>query len=138
MTVVYAFMVGDLFHIGHLKALQQAKALGDYLIVGVITDEGVTAYKRQPIIPLKERLEIIRNIKCVDEVIVQEGLDPTPNLMRYKPSAVPDILVHGDDWSEDFPGSDYMKSIGKLAVRTKYWLDQSTTKIIKEIVGGCS
>lgn len=125
-VVVYAYVVGDLFHIGHLRCLQQAKALGDYLIVGVITDEGVAAYKRWPVIPFEERLEIVRNIKCVDEAVMQEGLDPTYNLMRYKP----DIVTHGDDWGENFPGAEYMRSIGKKAVRTKYYTGRSTTEVI--------
>jgi len=124
--VVYAYVVGDLFHIGHLRCLQQAKALGDYLIVGVITDEGVATYKRWPIIPFDERLEIVKNIKCVDKAVMQKGLDPTYNLMRYKP----DIVTHGDDWGENFPGAEYMRSIGKLAVRIRYHKGQSTTQII--------
>jgi len=125
-VIVYTYVAGDLFHIGHLRCLQQAKALGDYLIVGVITDNGIAAYKRHPIIPFKERLEIIRNIKCVDKAVRQEVLDPTENLKEYKP----DIVTHGDDWGEDFPGAEYMRSIGKLAIRTKYYTGQSTTEVI--------
>lgn len=56
-------------HIGHLHDLQQARALGDYLIVGVIADEGITDYKRRPVIPFKERLELDANPRCVDEVV---------------------------------------------------------------------
>jgi len=127
--VVYAYVVGDLLHIGHLKALQQAKALGDRLIVGVITDEGVEDYKRKPVIPFEERVALINALKCVNGVIRQETVDPTDNLKSLKP----DILVHGDDWDEDFPGAKYMRSIGKQVVRTKYYPHQSTTKIIEEI-----
>jgi rfaE bifunctional protein nucleotidyltransferase chain/domain len=130
-VVVYAYVVGDLFHVGHLKALQQAKALGDYLIVGVLTDEGVEAYKRKPIIPLNERMELVANLKCVDDVIEQKGVDPTENLGAI----LPDIVVHGDDWSADFPGAEYMRSIGRRAIRTKYYEGQSTTKIINKIRG---
>lgn len=127
---VYAYVAGDLLHIGHLRALQQAKDLGDYLIVGVITDEGISAYKRRPIIPFEERIELVANFKCVDEVVKQESVDPTKNLKRIKP----DILVHGDDWHENFPGAKYMRSIEKKAVLTKYYQGQSTTKIIKKIL----
>ena len=129
MIKVYAYVVGDLLHRGHRQALRQAKALGDYLIVGVLTDEAVEAYKRKPIIPLDERLEGIEELPYVDEVIVQHSLDPTENLKKLDV----DIVVHGDDWSEDFPGADYMRSIGKQAIRTKYYPHQSTTKIIKKI-----
>jgi len=129
MIKVYTYVVGDLFHIGHLRCLQQAKLLGDYLIVGVLTDEAAVEYKREPIIPFEERLEVIRNIKCVDEVTIQRSVDPTDNLRMLRP----DILTHGDDWNEDFPGANYMRSIGKKAIRTEYYPWQSTTKIIERI-----
>ena len=128
-VTVYAFVCADLFHIGHLRALYQAKKLGDHLYVGVLTDEAIEAYKRKPIIPFEERFDIINGLECVDLVVRQDTLDPTENLKVWKP----DILVHGDDWGEDFPGAEYMRSIGKQAIRTKYYEGQSTTKIIKEI-----
>lgn len=130
--VVYAYVTGDLLHIGHLYALQQAKALGDTLIVGVITDEGVEAYKRKPVIPFRERLELIKNLKCVDLAVAQKTLSPVSNLKKYKA----DIVVHGDDWDENFPGAEYMRSAGKRAVRTMYYAGQSTSKIIDEVRGG--
>ena len=130
MIKVYAYVVGDLLHRGHRQALRQAKALGDYLIVGVLTDEAVASYKRKPFIPLDERLEGIEELPYVDEVIVQHSLDPTENLKKLDV----DIVVHGDDWSEHFPGADYMRSIGKQAIRTRYYPHQSTTKIIEKIL----
>ena len=127
--IVYAFVCGDLLHIGHLKALQQAKSLGDYLVVGVLTDDAIGAYKRKPIIPFAERIELIENLKCVDEVVEQYDVDPTYNLRRLP---IVDILVHGDDWDNNFPGAEFMRSIGKKAIRTKYYKEQSTTRIIEE------
>lgn len=127
--IVYTYVVGDLWHIGHLKCLQQAKALGDYLIVGVLSDEAVEAYKRTPIIPFEERIELVADSKQVDEVVRQDSVDPTENLKRLNV----DIVVHGDDWDENFPGAEYMRSIGKKAIRTKYYPKQSTSKIIREI-----
>lgn len=129
MVKVYAYACGDLLHIGHLRFFEQAKKLGDYLIVGVLTDAAVEAYKRKPIIPFEERIELIANLKCVDEVIRQDNVDPTENLKRRNP----DIVVHGDDWPENFPGAVYMKNIGKKAVRTKYYPHRSTTQIIEQI-----
>lgn len=70
MTRVYTSGVFDLFHVGHLSVIQKAKEFGDYLIVGVHSDEDVESYKRSPIISCEQRCEIIRNIKGVDEVIV--------------------------------------------------------------------
>ena len=127
--IVYAYVVGDLFHIGHVRMLKQAKELGDYLIVGVITDQGVWEYKRLPIIPFDQRMEMVASCRYVDEVIEQEGVDPTDNLKKIQP----DIVVHGDDWDENFPGAEYMRSIGKEVKRTKYCNEQSTSNIISTV-----
>lgn len=127
--IVYTYVVCDLFHYGHLKFLKKAKKLGDWLIVGVLTDDAVTQYKRKPIIPFEERMEIVRAIKCVDRVVVQDALDPTENLKKLKV----DTLVHGDDWSENFPGSSYMRSIGKKVASILYYSHQSTSKIIDKV-----
>ena len=131
MIKVYTYVSGDLPHIGHLRALYQAKALGDYLVVGVLTDEAIMAYKRKPVMPFAERLEMFASLKPVDEVVPQYDVDPTENLKRM-PDV--DVLVHGDDWGEDFPGAAYMRSVGKKAVLTKYYIGQSTSKIMAEIV----
>ena len=69
MVCVYTSGVFDLFHVGHLEALQKAKALGDYLIVGVATDEDAASYKRIPVIPYDQRCRILASIDSVDEVI---------------------------------------------------------------------
>jgi len=65
MTVGYTCGVYDLFHIGHLNLLKNAKGLCDKLIVGVSTDELVAYKHKKAVIPFEERLEIIRNIKCI-------------------------------------------------------------------------
>jgi len=66
---VYASMVGDLLHFGHAEFLRQAKGCGDYLIVGLISDEVATSYKRKPILTLEERMRTMKGCKYVDEVI---------------------------------------------------------------------
>lgn len=129
MVRVYTYVSGDLLHVGHLRAMMQAKALGDYLIVGVLTDEAIASYKRQSVIPFEERLELISHLDVVDEVVRQDDVDPTENLKKMNV----DILTHGDDWEEGFPGSAYMKSVGKQVVRTKYYQGQCTTHIIEQI-----
>ena len=68
---VYADMVGDLFHMGHVRLLQRAKAKGTYLIVGIHSDEDVEAYKRKPILTLEERADVVRACKYADEVVVK-------------------------------------------------------------------
>jgi len=133
--VVYAYMVGDLWHIGHKKFLQQARALGDYLIVGVLTDEAVMAYKREPVIPFEERLEVVGDSKQVDEVVRQDNVDPTNNLRARRDV---DIVVHAHYPDEVLPhwqsACEYMESVGKKAVRLNYYPFQSTTEIIEKII----
>ena len=122
--LVYAFGIFDLFHYGHLESLRQAKELGDYLIVGVLSDEAATLYKRESVIPIKERMAIVEHCDYVDEVIKLESTDPTENIKAVQP----DIVVHGDDWVKDFRGSG-----GQKVVLTKYYQGQSTTEIIRRI-----
>jgi len=136
MRVGYAFVVADLFHVGQLRHLRLAKRLCDFLIVGVLTDEAVTSYKREPIIPFRERVDIINALDFVDMVIRQEGRDPTETLKDLvRDGWDVELLIHGDDWPE-IPGSDYVKSIGGRVVRTPYGVSMnSTTKIIEKIRG---
>jgi len=132
-VVVYTYVVADLLHIGHLRCLQQAKALGDYLIVGVLTDEATAAYKRAPTIPFEERMELVSSVRCVDKVIKQDSLDPTENIMLLHP----DIVTHSHGENEEFPGADVealMKKLGGKAVRTNYYPGTSTTAIINRIM----
>ena len=91
----YTAGVFDLFHIGHLKILQNAKSICDKLIVGVSTDELVYEYKKKyPVIPFSERIEIVRSIKYVDAVIAQEELNKIDIWKKVKF----DLMVVGDDW----------------------------------------
>ena len=131
-TVVYTYVVGDLLHKGHRLALKQAKALGNYLIVGVLTDEATAAYKRWPIIPFEERIEGIADLWYVDEVVVQHSLDPTDNITRIKPG----IVTHSHSEGEKFPGNNVEETAERLGiklVRTNYYPGTSTTEIINRI-----
>lgn len=128
-TVVYATAVCDLLHIGHLKYFKHSRKLGDVLIVGVLSDEAVRNYKRNPIIPFEERLELTKELKIVDSAVCQDDIDPTENLMKLKP----DILTHGSDWSRPVPGEEYMLSVGSKVEITPYYFARSTTQIIQTI-----
>ena len=68
-TRVYIDMVGDLFHRGHVALLRAARALGDHLVVGVLSDESAEAYKRVPIMTLDERVAVIGSCRYVDELV---------------------------------------------------------------------
>lgn len=94
-VIGYTTGVFDLFHVGHLNILKKAKSCCDYLIVGVSTDELVYDYKHKyPVIPYNERVEIIKSIRYVDEVVEQKNMDKYEawkNLHFNK-------YFHGDDW----------------------------------------
>lgn len=95
MIIGYTTGVFDMFHIGHLNILKKAKENCDYLIVGVSTDELVNKYKHKyPIIPFKERIEIVKAIRYVDEVVPQVDMDKYAAWERLKFNR----LFHGNDW----------------------------------------
>lgn len=102
----YTTGVFDLFHIGHLNILRNAKAQCEYLIVGVSIDEVVESYKhKKPIIPFEERIEIVEAIKYVDKVVPQVNMDKRNawEILHF------DALFHGDDWKGSEMYDKYMK-----------------------------
>jgi len=126
--VIKVYIAGcwDLLHIGHLNILQRAKALGDVLIVGVLTDDGAAAYKNRPIIREDDRLCLVSALKCVDMAILQSDTDPTKN--GELQLIDPDILVHGDDWHK-IPGQEWMFRNRKEVMFLDYTPGVSTTEI---------
>ena len=114
--VGYTTGVFDLFHIGHLNILRQAKEMCEILVVGVSTDELVQEYKNKtPIIPFEERKTIVEAIKYVDKVVPQENRDKISAFNEHKF----DVIFVGDDWkgSKVFEEVDaYMKSNGASGV----------------------
>lgn len=94
MIIGYTAGVFDLFHIGHLNLLKNAKGMCDRLIVGVTTDELVKYKNKSPVIPFQERIEIVRNIKYVDAVVAQEDMDKLLMCKKLKAK----VLFVGDDW----------------------------------------
>lgn len=133
----YTTGVYDMFHIGHLNILKNAKSQCDYLIVGVSTDELVYKSKNKyPIIPFDERMEIVRAIKYVDEVVPQENKDKLAAYEKYKF----DVMFVGDDWkgSELFTRcEEELKKRGSSVVYFPYTKSISSTmlreKLIKEL-----
>jgi glycerol-3-phosphate cytidylyltransferase len=112
----------DLFHIGHLKLLQRLKSLGDELIVAVSTDEFNFLKGKKTIIPYEHRVEIVKNIKCVDSVIAENNWEQKiEDIKKYKI----DIFAMGDDWEGQF---DFLREYCEVVYldRTK---DISSTSI---------
>ena len=93
MKTVYLAMSTDLFHSAHINIINEAAKYGK-VTVGVLTDEAIATYKRPPILNTGERMQIAANFKNVDNVVVQESLSYTDNLLKLKP----DYVIHGDDW----------------------------------------
>ena len=118
----------DMFHIGHLNLIKNAKRRCDYLIVGVNTDELVESYKnKRPIVPLEERAEIVRSIKYVDEVIITNTLDK---------KEICDEIYIGDDWKGnerwERTGKE-MEALGARLVYLPYTKDTSSTMLREKL-----
>ncbi len=92
MIIVYTYICGDILHKGHIEYMQNAKALGDKLIVGVLTDEAVMEKKSAPVIKFDERFDMIRALKFVDVVVAQETYCPLGTVLDLRP----DILVESE------------------------------------------
>ena len=117
MNIGYTSGVYDLFHIGHLNILRNAKGMCDKLIVGVTTDELVLYKNKRAVIPYIERLAIIDAIKYVDSVVPQENMDKFEMWKKLKF----DILFVGDDWYLDSKWQDLEKKFISVGVRVIYF-----------------
>lgn len=109
----YTTGVFDLFHIGHLNILKNAKEQCEYLIVGVSTDELVKEYKHKtPIIPYEERVAIVESIKYVDQVVSQTSMDKLEawNTLHYN------VMFHGDDWKNSSMYDEYQKQFSDAGI----------------------
>ena len=97
--VILTYGTFDLFHVGHLSLLNRLKALGDELIVGVSTDEFNEVKGKRTIIGFEDRIEIVRNLKCVDLVLPEQHWDQKVDDIRRHQVAV---FGMGDDWCGRF------------------------------------
>jgi len=135
MKIVYAYVVADLLHIGHVLALENAKAFAGKdgkLIVGVLTDKATMAKKKKPSISFSERMRLVKALKCVDIVVAQETYSPITNILKIKPN----ILMESDSHQEDD-----LKEVYALAEKLRikviilpYYPEQSSTNIKKEVI----
>ena len=131
-TIVFTNGVFDLLHVGHLRYLQQARELGDALIVGLNSDRSVRANKGEsrPVTPEAERAEILEALACVDGVVVFDEETPHDLIAAIQP----DVLVKGADWAEDaIVGRDLVEARGGRVVRVPLEAGKSTTAIIDYI-----
>lgn len=129
----YTTGVFDMFHVGHLNILKKAKEQCEYLIVGVSTDEVVEQYKhKKPVIPFEERIEIVRSIRYVDEVVPQSSMDKFEAWEKLKF----DALFHGSDWKNSDMYNTIerqLKEVGVDVVFLPHTEGVSTTDLIRRI-----
>lgn len=127
-VVVFTAGVWDILHIGHVNLLRRAKALGDRLFVGVLTDEAAERYKPRPVMPFEERLELIRALRMVDDVFPAHDTNATTLLEEL----LPDILVHGSDITHK-PGWEigqtWMRDHGRQFVILPYTEGVSSSRL---------
>ena len=124
---VLTFMVGDLFHIGHLNVLQKAKALGDYLIVGIPTSWTIEEHIKfkKPIFSAEERLRIVQAIEYVDFAFIytdSDALNKSIKLLK------PNIVCRSDD-NKNFIGRKTAEQTGAKIIFFPYTKGISSTKL---------
>jgi D-beta-D-heptose 7-phosphate kinase/D-beta-D-heptose 1-phosphate adenosyltransferase len=133
--VVFTNGCFDLLHPGHIRSLEQARALGDVLIVGLNSDASVRQLKGEgrPVIPESERAEILAALESVDAVVIFDDLTPREVIARL----LPDVLVKGGDWPGDqIVGREEVEAAGGRVVRAPVVPGYSTTDILKKIREG--
>jgi len=125
----------DLLHPGHLRGLEQARQLGDALIVGLNSDASVRQLKGEgrPVLPERERAEILAALECVDAVVIFEELTPRETITRL----LPDVLVKGGDWPGDqIVGREEVEAAGGRVVSVPLLPGYSTSEILRRIREG--
>ncbi len=123
----------DLLHLGHVRYLEEAKSLGDILIVGVNSDRSVRELKgpNRPILPAEERAEILSGLGCVDYVTIFDELDP----LELISSLLPHVLVKGGDWTrETTVGREVVERAGGKVVILPLIEGASTSNLIETIL----
>ena len=117
MIIGYTAGLFDLFHIGHLNLLKNAKGMCDKLVVGITTDDLVTYKGKKAMIPFEDRLEIVRSIKYVDAVVPQSDMDKIAMCKKLDAS----ILFVGDDWYDTDKWKSYEKECKKNNIQVVYF-----------------
>ena len=128
MKIVFTNGCFDLLHYGHVKFLQEARKLGDILVVGLNSDDSIRRIKGKgrPIMKENDRAGLLMALKCVDDVIIFK--EDTP--LGLIKNIMPDVIVKGGDWKKkDVIGKEFAKEV----VIIPYLKGYSTTNLIKKI-----
>jgi len=124
-----------MFHVGHLNIIRRAREACDHLIVGVASDESLLLQKqRAPIVPLEERLEIVRAIRYVDDVII----DDSPDKRRAWLQKPFDVIFKGSDWEGTEKGYRLEQAMAELGVRVYYlpYTPDTSSTMLRSVLGG--
>ena len=135
--IVFTNGVFDLLHRGHVEYLEDARVLGDRLVIGLNSDASVRRLKgpTRPLVPEAERAEVLAALECVD-LVVPFG-DDTP--LALIEAVVPDVLAKGGDWALDrIVGREFVEARGGRVVRVPVREGWSTTSIVERIKSGKS
>ena len=131
--MVFTNGVFDILHRGHIEYLNEAKKLGNTLIVALNSDKSVKSLNKgsnRPINKLEDRVYVLSNLISIDLITSFNDNTPIKLIERLKP----DFLIKGGDWCEDdIVGSDYIKKIGGKVLSIPFKTDISTTQIINKI-----
>jgi len=124
----------DLLHIGHTRYLEEAKRLGDRLVVGINSDDSVRHLAKgtdRPIVTASQRAEVLAALACVDYVTIFDEPDPLALIQALRPN----ILVKGGDWSTDrIVGKEFVEAQGGSVRSIPLIPDISTTTIVERIL----
>ncbi|VAV84165.1 ADP-heptose synthase / D-glycero-beta-D-manno-heptose 7-phosphate kinase [hydrothermal vent metagenome] len=131
--VVFTNGCFDILHAGHARYLKKARSLGDILVVGLNSDSSIRKIKGpgRPIVPEKDRAELLSALGAVDYVVIFSGKTP----IKLIKAILPDVLVKGADWKNgQIVGEDVVKDRGGKVARIPLAKGRSTTDVIKKII----
>ena len=122
----------DILHAGHVSYLSHARSFGDFLVLGLNSDESIKKIKgdTRPVVGQAHRALVLSALTCIDLIVIFDEKDPEILIKEV----LPDILVKGADWEEnEIVGATFVKKNGGTIKRIEFEQDISTTKIIKKI-----
>ena len=131
--VVFTNGCFDLLHAAHVRLLEQARALGEVLVVGINSDRSVRELKGEsrPLVPEVERAEVLSALEAVDAVTIFDEATPRELIAAL----LPDVLVKGGDWGTNIVGKEEVTAAGGRVVSLPYERGYSTSELIERIAG---
>ncbi len=131
-TIVHTNGCFDVLHIGHIYSLNEARSLGDLLIVSLNSDESVRRLKgpKRPVFPQEERAVVLGALECVDYVVIFDEDRPDENIAAIRPH----VHAKGGDYTPDtLPEAELVKSLGGRIHILRYYDGKATTSVIERI-----